>query len=142
VSFLAHGASRADLMASLECDGSANLSDGEFHAINLASSLRDAVERVGVSIFPRASARFTCADRKIQFQDLILTGSDSETDATGIVDFKHNLDFRVWVSADDSSVLTTKTVAIPGNSSDAYHLAGTLATPQLSRISQPPHRVR
>jgi hypothetical protein len=142
ISFLTHGATRADLIASLECDGSASLSDGEFHAINLAGSLRDAVGRAGVSIFPRASARFTCNDREVQFQDLMLTGSEGETEATGVVGFNHNLDFRLWVPTDASSGIAEIIAAASAGTTDAYQLSGTLSAPQFSRLSRVLHRAR
>jgi len=140
ISLLAHGVTRADLLASLQCDGSASLRDGEFRAINLAGSLSDAASRTGVSIFPHASARFTCDERKVQFQDLMLTGSEGETEATGVVDFNHNLDFRLWIPSNAGSGFAGEIAAASATPADSYQLSGTLSAPQFSRISQPSHR--
>jgi AsmA-like C-terminal region len=91
------GAARADLVSSLECRGSARVTDLKLQNINLLESLRDADVRRGMSAFPGATAVFACSNGEIIFQRLRLTGAAQEVAASGSVDFSRNLNLRLRV---------------------------------------------
>jgi len=100
LSFDASGMTRADLVDSLGCQGTAHITNAELRDINLDASLRDAARRPGTSLFREVSASFSCADRQIQFQNLTLNGSGDAIGGSGSVDFGQNLDFRLRRYAD------------------------------------------
>ncbi len=133
VSFHARGASRADLLASLECQGTAQVSNAELRNINLADSVREGLRRAGTSTFREASAAFSCANQKLQFRELKLASPAAEIDGAGSVDFGRGLDFRlrVFPSGGTAALRTSKTPTTP---SAAAHLTGTLSAPQLARF--------
>jgi uncharacterized protein involved in outer membrane biogenesis len=144
--FTAHGASRSDIVSSLQCRGSADVDAPRLQSINLADSLRDVAIRPGTSLFHDASAAFTCANGKIQFHDFALIDPAEEIDGAGSVDFSRILDFRLSVVHD--SALSEQS---PGTQEDtpastpgavSYELSGPLSSPQLTRISSSPHRAR
>jgi hypothetical protein len=91
------GATRADLVSSLECRGNARIADARLQNISLLESTREAQMRPGASSFPTASAVFSCGDGKISFQRLRLTGAAEDVAASGSVDFSRNLDLRLRV---------------------------------------------
>jgi hypothetical protein len=142
VSFLTHGATRADLIASLECDGSATLRDAEYDTIDLESSLRDAMTRPGASDFQHAAVKFACKDSKIQFKEVLLSAPGGATEAAGAVDFNRNLNFRLWVPADAGPSLAADVASAPEIPSISYQLSGTLSSPQITRISPSSRRSR
>lgn len=136
-SFHARGAGSSDLLASLECRGTAQVVDAQLRSMNLLESLRSSVRRPGTSAFRQASAAFSCAAGRIRFQDLLLLSPDARIDGSGTVDFKRNLDLQV-------RVLPTASAEPAGSSNPApaaYHLTGPLATPTIGR-AQPPRRNR
>jgi hypothetical protein len=137
-SFHARGAGGSDLLASLECRGTAQVADAQLRSMNLLESLRSSVRRPGTSAFRQASAAFSCAAGKIQFQDLLLLSPDGRIDASGTIDFKRNLDMQV-------RVLPAGPAAPGAGSSNpaqaAYRLTGPLAAPTIGR-AQPPRRNR
>jgi uncharacterized protein involved in outer membrane biogenesis len=144
--FTAHGASRSDIVSSLQCRGSTGVDAPRLQSINLADSLRDVAMRPGTSLFHDASAAFTCANGKIQFHDFALIDPAEEIDGAGSVDFSRILDFRLSVVHD--SALSEQS---PGTQEDtpastpgavSYELSGPLSSPQLTRISSSPHRAR
>jgi hypothetical protein len=129
----ARGANRADLFASLECQGSARVGAAELHNLSLPDSPRLIVARLGTSSFREASAAFTCASRKIQFQELTLLAPNAEMDGSGTVDFNRNLDFRLGVfSTSSADIHNAHANAAPVA---AYRLTGPLAAPQITRAS-------
>ena len=138
----ARGAARGDLTASLECRGSAKVSDAELHGINLANSMRDAIRRLGSSLFRQVSATFTCGDGKIQFQDLALAGTADEIDASGNVDFGRNLDLHLQVLFGVDSPVTPTTAKVSDAPREVYQLSGTLDSPQLARGGSYARRAR
>ena len=137
-SFHARGAGGSDLFASLECRGTARVADAQLRTMNLLESLRSAVRRPGTSAFRQASAAFSCAAGKIQFQDLLLLSPDARIDGSGTIDFQRNLDLQV-------RVLPVGPAATGAGSSNpapvAYRLTGPLAAPAIAR-AQPPRRSR
>ena len=73
----------SDLFASFECRGTARVVDAQLRTMNLLESLRSSVRRPGTSAFRQASAAFSCAAGRIQFQDLLLFGPDARIDGSG-----------------------------------------------------------
>ena len=129
----ARGANRADLLASLECQGTGRVSDAELPSLTLPDPPRPAGAHLSGSYFREASAAFTCASRKIQFQELTLLIPNAELDGSGTVDFSRNLDFRLGVfSTGAAGAHNAHALASP---EAAYHLTGPLATPQITRAS-------
>lgn len=133
ISLDARGANRADLFASLECQGSARVGAAELHNLSLPDSPRFIGARLSTSSYREASAAFTCASRKIQFEELTLLAPNTELDGSGTVDFDRNLDFRLGVfPAGAADVHDTHADGAP---IAAYRLAGPLAAPQITRAS-------
>lgn len=132
-SFHARGASGSDLLASLECRGTAQVADAQLRNMNLLESLRSSVHRPGTSAFRQASAAFSCAAGRIRFQDLLLLSPDARIDGSGTIDFERNLDLQVRILPAGS--------AAPGVSSNSpqavYRLTGPLATPTIGRAQLP-----
>jgi uncharacterized protein involved in outer membrane biogenesis len=102
VSFDASGMNRADLVNSLACQGTARVSAAELRNINLEDSPHDAARRPGTSAFREVSAAFSCGERQIRFQNLLLTGSNERMEGSGSVDFSQNLNFRFSRLSDES----------------------------------------
>jgi hypothetical protein len=136
VSFSTRGATRADLVASLECEGSAAAQTPEFHSFDLFASLEDATARNGTSLLRQASGAFSCKEGAIEFHNLSLLGSEGEIDGTGSVDFKRAMDFQLRIQPDP-----TQTVA-SGSSSKLYRLTGSLSSPQVAPVASSPRRAR
>lgn len=139
VSFHARGASRADLLTSLECNGAARVNEAELRYINLVESLREMTRRRGTSMFREASAAFTCGDNKLQLHDLRLLGSDSESLGSGSIDSNRNLDIRIRFFSGGSP---GRDASKPSESSEQpYELTGPLSAPKITRVPLPsrPH---
>ena len=133
ISLDARGSNRADLLASLECQGAARVGTAELRNFSLPDSPRISGVRLDTSSFREASATFTCASRKIQFEELTLLAPNAELDGSGTVDFNRNLDFRLGVfpaGADDIHDAHANAAPIA-----AYRLTGPLAAPQITRAS-------
>jgi hypothetical protein len=135
ISFHARGASRADLIASLECSGTARVAAAELRALNLAESLQEEVARPGTSAFREAVAAFSCAQRKIQFRELSLSGPAVDIDAAGSIDFSRNLDLRMQLlPVGPPAPRVAKTSAAPAGE-QAFHVTGVLSAPQIARVA-------
>jgi hypothetical protein len=160
VSFVTRGATRADLLSSLQCDGTAAVSDPELHELNFVSEPGEAAADANPagSVFSRATASFRCAGRKVQFQELSLVGRNEEVAGTGGVDFGGGVDFRLYISplgpglteakASSATSATTDTIGpsrVPGTGRAPrawYQIRGTLASPQVARLAVPSRRSR
>jgi hypothetical protein len=135
ISFHARGASRADLIASLECTGTAQVAGAELRALNLPDSLQVAIARPGTSAFREAAAAFSCAQRKIQFRELTLFSPAADIDAAGSIDFSRNLDFRMQMLPPGAAgPRMTKTSAAPAGDL-VFHVTGSLKAPQIARAA-------
>ena len=124
ISVDARGASRADLVASLTCQGSVRATGPEFLNINLRKSFGGQPDSMGSTRFRNGSATFSCAQRKIDFQSLSLaTSVDTFASGSGTVDFNRNLDlrFRIRSANPDSEDAP----------SDSIRLTGPLAAPKV-----------
>jgi hypothetical protein len=140
--FTVHGASRADLVSSLQCRGSADVDNLQLQKIDLEDSLRNVAPSPGESFFREASAAFTCARARIQFHDFALIGPAEEIDGAGSVDFNHILDFRLSLVRNSPSAATSQDTETSIPRMDAYQLTGPLGSPQVARVSRSPHRAR
>jgi uncharacterized protein involved in outer membrane biogenesis len=124
ISFSATGATRADLVGSLGCQGQIELASPEIHGIDLLSSLRAADVVLGASHFSAASASFACASKAIQIQNLSIAAPGPDIAGSGTIDFSRDLDLGLrFVSP------SAKT------SEPTYRLTGSLASPKITRIS-------
>lgn len=133
LSIRAEGTDRSSLVSSLSCRGSLDLQNPEFRGINLAESLAALSVRPGASAFRSGSARFSCADGRIQIASLRLGGTNQEFGISGSVDFSRRADLRVSVTPlsrlpqvlsenSEDGVATQKTFSLTGNlSSPAIH---------------------
>jgi AsmA-like C-terminal region/AsmA family len=134
ISIAARGANRSDLLASLECRGTARVNGAELRNLNLAESLRDAAPRPGTTSFRDASAAFTCGDGKVHFQELLLLGANAEFSGLGSIDFTHHLDLRLSVFAREAGVHNIRAASVP---EETYLLTGTLAAPEFAGATTP-----
>jgi uncharacterized protein involved in outer membrane biogenesis len=133
ISLVTRGTTRADLLSSLECRGTAKISAAELLNIDLDASIAAAAFRPGRSSFREASTEFTCADSKLNFQHLQLSTSAPAAiiSGEGAAEFNRNLDFNLTVpgkSAADHGTQTSQPRP------EVYRLTGNLAEPQITRI--------
>lgn len=135
ISVNAQGSTRADLIASFDCNGMAHVDNPGLRTVNLPASLRDGVRHPGTSVFRQAAATFTCSSDKVQFQDFRLLNLRDGIEGSGTVDFSRDLDFGLRTIADPPSNDDVATVVHA--SSPAYRLSGPLAAPQIVRIAPP-----
>jgi AsmA-like protein len=135
ISFDARGATRADLLASLACQGSVRAAGPELLNSDLPKSLGGGSQGTGSIKFSSGSATFSCARSRIDIQSLtLLTGSDAAANGSGTVDFSRNLDLRFHTR----SALAHGEDA-PGTS---FRLTGPLAAPRVVSAQPSPRRSR
>ena len=128
------GASQNDLFSSLQCTGTAHIQDPEIHGLNLAETVYDAAVRSGTSAFQNGNASFTCADSKINFHNLTLTGATGIQGA-GIANFDGTMDLRLWAA----SPLTSNGPAVKFRTTAPAHaveFTGPVAKPNVRRIER------
>ena len=131
ISFTASGATRADLVASLGCQGQADFASPAIHGLDLAASLRTSAVVPGVSHFSTASASFACSSRTIQLQNLSLVAPGPDITGSGAITFSRDLDLRLhFVSS------------APKSAEPSYRITGSLASPRIARIAPPTRRSR
>jgi len=135
VSFDARGANRSDLLASLECRGTARVGGASIKGISLPESAPAASTEPETTVFHSASAAFTCGDGKVRFQNLLLRGVSSDWDGVGSVDYSRNLDFRLRLVSGGSEAPRIAKTAVPAD--DEYRIVGTLRSPQIQKIAAP-----
>jgi hypothetical protein len=140
-SFAAHGATRPDLLASLECQGEAEIRGPQIENVNLLASLQNGTLLSGKSLFADASAAFSCKNGKIAFQNLSLVGSDGEIDGKGTVDFSRTMSLQLQVKPAIAEGITVPGVDAADESGKSYQLTGRLESPQLAPLS-PARRAR
>jgi hypothetical protein len=133
ISIDAQGFTRADLIASLDCDGVAHVDNPGLRTVNLPASLREGTRRVGISTFRQAAATFKCSSDKVQFQDFRLSNPAEGIEGSGTVDFSRNIDFGLRTIADPPEDADPSAPA--HGSTPAYHVSGPLAAPQIARIA-------
>ncbi len=112
LSFVARGANRTDLLASLTCQGRVKADSPELVNFDLSKALGGRPQSSGSARFQNGVATFSCAQRKIEIQSLgLATNGDTSVNASGTIDFSRNLDLRF--SAPDGSFRLTGSLAAP-----------------------------
>jgi uncharacterized protein involved in outer membrane biogenesis len=130
----AHGTSRADLIASLTCQGDAQLEGVELRNFDLWKSL-GVPDEDGSTNFPYGAVAFSCAQRRLEFERLnFLSGADSWLQGSGSVDFSRNLDLRLHVM---SAIADP-----PDQPSPEFQVGGSLAAPEVSLAAASSQRRR
>ncbi len=122
------GAGRDALLASLECDGSADVQNPSLEGFDLIKAIRseDSTERTAP--FSRAVGAFKCRNNKIQITQLRLFRPDAVLSLSGSVDSARNLDLRVrWINGGTEVSEPGSTVAL-----GPYHIEGSLLAPRVS----------
>ena len=128
------GATQSKMISTLECSGTARFTAPEIHGLNLTETVRDAALRSGPSAFHDGDSSFTCADAKINFHDLSLTGA-SAIQGTGVVNFDRTIDLRLW-PANLLSPAGTVAKSQEATRRDAVELTGSLARPDVRRVER------
>jgi hypothetical protein len=127
--FNARGATRADLVDSLGCQGNMRVAGPELLNLDLWEALGEKSSGTGSTRFPAGSAKFSCSRRRIEFQEIdLVSGVDSRIEGSGSVSFDRNVDLRFRV----------KPATV--NSGVMFRLSGALASPRVTRISPPAAR--
>lgn len=126
------GLGRAALAASLGCRGAIQVRDAQITGMDLLESLNAASLRSGTSVFPLASAEFSCSASKVKFAELRLEGLDTEIRATGSVDFGNNLDLHLRALPPVLAGRDASPLPVPARG--IFQLTGTLETPRLVRV--------
>lgn len=129
ISLDARGSTRADIAASFVCQGALRADGIELSKLDLSEAIGVHGHSAAAGRFPNGTAAFSCAQRKIDFQSLRLaTGFGDFVLASGAVDFSRNLDLRLRVRP------VPRDDADANASSAAFHLTGSLADPQVTRV--------
>jgi hypothetical protein len=135
ISMVASGANRADLLASLTCQGNAHAASPQLLGADLPKQRNAESSAPAWTKFASASAAFSCTQRKIDFQSLSLqTGPDTSAIGSGTIDFSRNLDLRFQMRS-----------AVPHDEdapAASIRLTGTLAAPKVVATSTAPRRSR
>jgi len=139
ISFDARGGVRSDLLASLECEGAARVSQAQLRGLSFTESRLNMARSASTSVFPEASAAFTCGEGTVRFQKLVLASLDEEVTGTGSVDFSDNLDFRLKLLPGAGVTQTAKASFEPAA---AFHVSGSLSAPVISRVAAAAPRPR
>jgi hypothetical protein len=129
------GANQSKTISSLECSGTARFAGPEIHGLNLAETVSDATLHPGASAFQNGDASFTCANAKINFHELSLTGS-SAFQGTGTVNFDGAMNLRLWPAsllASNGSTVKFRTTT----PQHAVEFTGTLSKPSVRRVERP-----
>jgi hypothetical protein len=122
------GATRADLVSSLECRGNARVTDAKLQNISLLESMRAAERRPGTSSFPAATAVFSCANGKINVQRLRFIGAAQEVAASGSVDFSRNLDLQMRALPLNGALNSPRPAA---SAAQVFDLTGPIRSPRI-----------
>jgi hypothetical protein len=128
----ASGATRADLVSSLECHGNARIVDAKMQNISLLESLRETDPRPGASSFPAATAVFACGDGKIIFQRLRFTGAAQDFAASGSVDFSRNLNLQLRMIPAADAGDPPRPAA---NAAQLFNLTGSVRSPKIQPVN-------
>ncbi len=130
-SFTTRGASRSDLLDSLDCRGAARVADPVLHNLNLADSIREGARHSGTSSFHEAKADFTCAGRQIKIRDLVLLGPAGDFTSSGSLDFATILDMRLRSRGGDAA---PRNARASDSTQEIFELTGPLSAPQIARV--------
>lgn len=140
----AKGLSRAALLHSLVCKGRARMRNSFYSGMDLVESLQASSRRPGITIFPKASADFSCVQGRLNFSPLELQSPQGNFRATGYVDFQRRIHLTVVPLASDSPVLSANAASLrraaAAHSSSAtalrkFKLTGSLNAPAITRVN-------
>ncbi len=120
LSLTTHGIGRENLLAALEGQGTFEIRDAQYRALDLLDSATAGVARPGLSSFRNVTARLSVAAQKFQFEEFRLAGSPAQWEAEGTVDFARQLDLRLLY------------IATPPDA--AFQLTGPVSSPRLVRV--------
>ncbi|HXX71103.1 MAG TPA: AsmA family protein [Candidatus Acidoferrum sp.] len=135
ISFDARGSTRADLLASLICQGDARFEGPALQNVRFSGAASGSSALGSVLRFSSGSAKFSCGQRTIQFQQLLLQAPDSTAEGSGTIDFSRNVDVRLE--------MVSATPASGSPAAPTMHLAGTLPALQAAQVSSTaPRRAR
>ncbi|HEU5411043.1 MAG TPA: AsmA family protein [Candidatus Acidoferrales bacterium] len=126
----AKGLGRAALLRSLSCEGRAQLLNSSYSGMDLPESMAAAARRPGITISPRASADFSCANGRLNFSRLQLASPRGDFLASGYVDFQRrvNLDLHLIGDAVEPAALDSQSAQTP-----VFQLTGSLNSPEIHR---------
>ncbi len=133
VRLAAKGLGRDALLRSLSCQGSAQVRDAAYNAMDLMESVQASARRPGVTTFPRAAADFSCANGRVSFSRLQLQSPRGDFDAAGYVDFERRIGFEILPAVADPPPGSAP--AIAPISPAVYRLGGSLNAPQIVRVT-------
>jgi AsmA-like C-terminal region/AsmA family len=126
------GTTQSKMVSSLQCAGTAHLGDPEIRGVNLAETLRAAALRTGTSTFRDGEAAFTCAEEKVNFQNLSLSGATQGIQGSGSVNFDRTLVMQLrGTNATASEASARPNANLTG---DSVELRGSLAKLDVRRI--------
>ena len=128
----AKGLGRTALLRSLSCDGRAQVVNASYGGMDLMESMSAAARRPGITISPRASADFSCANGRLNLSRLQLESPRGNLLASGYVDFQRrvNLDLHLISDAVEPAALDSQTAPRPD-----FQLTGSLNSPEIRRIN-------
>ncbi|HEV2304562.1 MAG TPA: AsmA family protein [Candidatus Acidoferrales bacterium] len=131
----AKGLGRGALLHSLSCKGQAQMRNASYAGMDLMESVAASARRPGITIFPQASADFSCANGRLNFSPLQLQSPRGNFRATGYVDFQRHVSIELLpVSDDPLPALSNSKIMPPASFGASYELTGMLNSPQIARI--------
>ena len=130
----AKGLGRAALLRSLSCEGRAQLVNASYGGMDLMESMSAVARRPGITISPRASADFSCANGRLNFSRLQLESPRGDLLASGYVDFQRRLNLDVHLIGDAAEPAALESPTAPPRD---FQLTGLLNSPEIRRIN--PH---
>ena len=125
----AKGLGRAALLLSLSCDGHAQFLNASYGGMDLMESMAAGARRPGITISPRASADFSCANGRLNLSRLELQSPRGDILASGYVDFQRRVDLALQPLSDDPAPAADSKSAPP----QIYNLTGPLNSPEIRR---------
>jgi hypothetical protein len=123
ISLSATGANRADLVASLFCQGTANAVAPKLLNVDLANQQRSGSQGAKPAQFASADAIFSCANRQINFQNLTLQSASQTLSGSGSIAFSRDLDLHLQIPGSP---------ARGADASPSLRVTGTLAAPKIN----------
>jgi hypothetical protein len=130
ISLTASGAIRADLVGSLTCRGTARALAPALPNIASSTTRGSALSTSGPVEFASVDATFSCANRKIEFEDLsLITIHGASGTGSGTIDFNRNFDLTVQTRSGSA--------AANGGPANTLHLAGRLGDIQVTPVTTP-----
>lgn len=127
----ASGLGRDALLRSLSCEGQAQMRDASYDGMDLMESADVSARRPGITMFPQASADFSCANGRLNFSRLQLLSPRGNFRADGYVDFGRRVNLDLFPLGGDLLPASLDSNAAPAA---FYRLTGSLNSPEIARI--------